>query len=124
MVFPFFIFLPFNVNFLIMKTKNIFHISKNELSNPDEIFKKLHESGNIHIERIISTGQVTPKDLWLSQNRNEWVVLLQGNAKLEFKNSGFIEMNQGDYINIPASKKHRIIYTSSAPPCIWLAVHF
>ena len=107
-----------------MKTKNIFHITKNELSNTTEFFEKLHESGDILIERIISTGQVTPKDIWLSQNRNEWVVLLQGNAKLEFEGSDCIEINQGDYIYIPVLKKHRVIYTSTTPPCIWLAVHF
>jgi len=107
-----------------MKTKNIFHINKNELSNPDEIFEKLHESGDINIERIVSTGQVTPDGLWLCQKKNEWVIVLQGKAKLEFERSELIEMNKGDHILIPASQKHKVIYTSTTPPCIWLAVHF
>ena len=34
-----------------------------------------------------------------------------------------IKLTAGDYLFIPAHQKHRVEYTSSRPPCIWLAVH-
>ena len=47
-----------------------------------EVFETLVSSEGIRIERIISTGQATPEGEWLDQDRDEWVVLLQGAAVL------------------------------------------
>jgi cupin 2 domain-containing protein len=47
---------------------------------------------------------------------------LQGNARIEFLNSETISLKNGDYLFIPAHKKHRVMYTSAEPLCIWLAV--
>jgi len=35
-----------------------------------------------------------------------------------------LELGKGDYVLIPPMQKHRVVYTSQEPPCIWLAVHF
>ena len=88
-----------------------------------ELFESLLTSENFLIERIISTGQITPLGEWYDQNRDEWVLLLQGEAILAYKNGSQTKLLPGDYLLIPAHQKHRVAYTSSKPPCIWLAIH-
>ena len=34
------------------------------------------------------------------------------------------DLSEGDYINIPARKRHRVVSTSVSPETIWLAVHY
>ena len=88
-----------------------------------ELFESLVSADNILIERIISTGQATPPGEWYDQDRDEWVILLQGFASLAYADGTNIKLVTGDYLFIPAHQKHRVEYTSSDPPCIWLAVH-
>ncbi|MEC4986924.1 MAG: cupin domain-containing protein, partial [Oscillatoria sp. PMC 1076.18] len=88
-----------------------------------EIFESLLTGRNILIERIISTGQITPEGEWYNQEKDEWVVLLQGEAKLAYADASSRDLKAGDYVFLPAHKKHRVEYTSSEPPCIWLAIH-
>ncbi|MBZ8179472.1 cupin domain-containing protein [Oscillatoria salina] len=88
-----------------------------------EIFEPLLASENILIERIVSTGQVTPEGEWYNQEKDEWVVLLQGEAKLSYADGSSLILQAGDYVFLPAHEKHRVDYTSSKPPCIWLAIH-
>ena len=100
---------------------NIFHLPS---SLPyEELFEALVTTDNILIERIISTGQTTPSREWYDQDRDEWVILLQGEASLAYVDGSQIKLTAGDYLLIPAHQKHRVEYTSSEPPCIWLAVH-
>ena len=88
-----------------------------------ELFESLVSAENILIERIISTGQVTPPGDWYDQDKDEWVILLQGEAVLAYADGSQTKLIAGDYLFIPAHQKHRVEYTSSQPPCIWLAVH-
>ncbi len=90
----------------------------------EEVFETLISNKNILIERIISSGQSTPVDQWYDQEKDEWVILLQGEATLRYENDTRIFLKTGDYLLIPAHQKHRVEYTSNNPPCIWLAVHF
>ena len=87
-----------------------------------EHFELLAKSTNCHIERIVSYGQSTPPGDWYDQDHAEWVILLSGNASLEYEDGSVAILNPGDYIQIPAHQKHRVAKTSS--PAIWLAVHF
>jgi cupin 2 domain-containing protein len=105
-----------------MKASNIFNIEKG-LSANQEIFETLLSSEKVMIERIISTGQVTPIDEYLNQDFDEWVILLQGTAIISFDKNKKINLEAGDYLFIPAHQNHRVEYTSSIPACIWLAVH-
>lgn len=89
----------------------------------EELFETILNSSNISLERIISTGQVTPPGEWYDQVRDEWVLLLQGNARLSYEDGSCVDLKAGDYLLIPAGRKHRVDMTSSAPPCIWLALH-
>ena len=104
-------------------TGNLFDLNGID-PNGSEWFETLTSGNNLSIERIVSHGQITPGNQWYNQQSDEWVVLLQGEATLEFQNGSIIKLHKGDYIFIPAHKKHRVSYTSTTPPCIWLAIHF
>ena len=88
-----------------------------------ELIEALIPDRGILIERIISSGQTTPPGAWCDQERDEWVVLLQGHARLAWENGRELAMEAGDWVFIPAHERHRVEYTSVEPPCIWLAVH-
>lgn len=89
----------------------------------DELSEAILPDRGILIERIVSSGQCSPPDFWYLQERDEWVVILQGEAKILWDQGGLTHLNRGDWLLIPAGIKHRVEYTSSDPPCIWLAVH-
>ncbi len=106
--------------------KEVFVINLFNLPNPlpdEEVFESLIADNGVLIERIISTGQASPKGYWYDQDRDEWVVLLQGRAKLVWEDGREMEMGPGDWVLIPAHQRHRVEWTSQNPPCIWLAVH-
>ncbi|HBG14253.1 MAG TPA: cupin, partial [Synergistaceae bacterium] len=44
-------------------------------------------------------------------------------AALEYEDGRRSELDRGDWILIPAYTRHRVVLTSSSPPCVWLAVH-
>ena len=90
---------------------------------PEEFFTTLLQAPGIRIERIVSQGHQSPARFWYDQPTNEWVVVLKGAARLEFED-GTLEMGPGDFINIPAHKKHRVAWTTPDEPTIWLAVHY
>ncbi len=94
----------------------------NELSG-EETLEVLWTGASVHIERIVSNGQVSPPGFWYDQPGDEWCILLQGQAVIAWEKGRKQEMNAGDYLFIPAHARHRVEYTSSDPPCIWLAVH-
>jgi len=96
------------------------------LPNPlpaEELFEPLLETPALRVERIISTGQVTPPGQWYDQERDEWVLLLQGQATLEYEGGERQPLRAGDYLLIPARRRHRVAFTTQTPPCIWLAIH-
>ncbi len=93
----------------------------NPLSIDDEQFETLLKTQNIHIEKIISNGQVS--DGWYKQERDEWVVVLEGEGRLLFEDGNHtVDLLKGEHLHIPRMKKHKVIYTSK--PTIWLAIHF
>ncbi|MDJ0662117.1 MAG: cupin domain-containing protein [Crocosphaera sp.] len=100
---------------------NIFKLP--DYLNNQEFFETIINNKNIKIERIISTGQTTPEGTWYDQEQDEWVILLQGDATLLYLDNSSIDLKAGDYLLIKAHQKHRVIFTSSNPPCIWLAIH-
>ncbi|MCK9612820.1 MAG: cupin domain-containing protein [Bacteroidales bacterium] len=100
------------------------NIFKHSLTEKKEIFNTLFSGNNIKIEQIISSGQTSPADGWFDQKEIEWVILLEGAATLEFENNSIKHLHKGDYLYIPAHCRHKVIYTSAEPNCIWLAVFF
>ncbi|MDR3264997.1 MAG: cupin domain-containing protein [Synergistaceae bacterium] len=73
------------------------------------------------VERIVSTGQSSSEGFWYDQEEDEWVVLLEGFAVLEYEDGGRAELRRGDWLLIPARCRHRVACTSPDPPCVWLA---
>jgi cupin 2 domain-containing protein len=104
------------------KIKNIFKLP--EQLPQGELFDTLWHDDLISFKRIISTGQITPIGEWYDQEQNEWLIVLQGSGELSFEDHSRIKLNTGDYLFIPAHQKHRVEYTSTKPPCIWLTVFF
>ena len=107
---------------MIGKISNIFELPDRLPST--EFSELLLDDDRLKIERIISTGQVTPPGEWYDQDRNEWLIVLQGEGELSYKDNSRIKLTTGDYLLIPAHQKHRVEYTSTKPPCIWLTVFF
>jgi cupin 2 domain-containing protein len=92
---------------------------------PDELFEELAATEACTIERIISRGHSTPEGQWYDQERNEWVIVLKGRALLQFADSDqLVRMEEGDYINIPAHKRHRVAWTDPEEDTVWLAFHY
>ena len=88
-----------------------------------ELFIPLFKSEKIIIEKIVSWGHKSPEGFWYDQEKDEWVTVLQGQARLSYTNGRVINIGAGDFIFIPAGEKHRVDWTSEDPPCIWLAIH-
>lgn len=90
--------------------------------NKEEVIEILKKK-NIRIERIVSNGQRSEDGFWYDQEENEFVLLLQGDAVLEFENKE-VSLKKGDCIDIKSHERHRIKYTSSDEPTVWLAVFY
>jgi cupin 2 domain-containing protein len=101
--------------------KNIFE-SASLTPGSDELFESLYD-GNIRIEKIVSNGQTTPAGEWYEQEKDEFVMLLQGEARILFKTGSEVSLVKGDHLLIPARECHRVTFTSANPCCIWLAIH-
>src|SRR6478735_1148727 len=90
---------------------------------PTELIELLVEDPHIRIERIVSHGHTSPEGFWYDQDQHEWVIVLKGAARLRFEYQ-IIEMKPGDFVNIPAHKKHRVEWTTPDEPTVWLAVFY
>ena len=101
-------------------TENLLQWS--EALGTEEVTDTLLRRGGVRIERILSTGQTSPADFWYDQAEDEWVSVVQGSATLQWDDGAITELAAGDWILIPAHKKHRVERTSTATPCIWLVV--
>lgn len=88
-----------------------------------EIFTTIFKSDKIEITKIDGLRAFNKPGKWYDQEDDEWVILLQGKATLEFQNDESIQLNSGDYIFIEAHKPHRIKQSSNKPNCLWLAIH-
>jgi len=90
---------------------------------PNELLTTLLDAADVRIERIVSHGHASPADFWYHQAEHEWVIVLRGAARLQFED-GMIEMKAGHFLNIPASKKHRVDWTTTDEATVWLAVRY
>jgi len=105
-----------------MQIKNIFKEIPADLVN--ELSEELISTKNFKLERIISKGHSSPKGFWYDQEKNEFVLLLSGSAKVDFENDESFELKPGDHMIIPAHKKHRVERTDHKQKTIWLAMHY
>ena len=90
-----------------------------------ELTETLCRHPKLRIERIVSTGQATPEGEWYDQEDDEWVLLVAGAARLRVAGEARErELSPGDWLLLPAHCRHRVTWTQSDPPTVWLAVHF
>jgi cupin 2 domain-containing protein len=90
-----------------------------------ELFSEIATALAVRIERIVSAGQATPEGEWYDQDTDEWVLVLQGRARLGFADGrGNVDLAPGDHVLIPAHCRHRVDWTADDEPTIWLAVHY
>jgi cupin 2 domain-containing protein len=89
-----------------------------------EVFQQLVNNEQVSIERIISKGHSSPESGWYDQDKNEWVMVVSGKAILSFDDGSDISLKTGDYVNIPAHKKHKVKWTDPAVETIWLAIFY
>lgn len=89
-----------------------------------EDLRTLVERPGLRVERIVSQGQVTPPDRPFRQDRDEWVLLLAGAARILLEGQPERPLLPGDHLLIPAGLRHWVTFTDPARPTIWLAVHF
>lgn len=91
----------------------------------DEQFATILQRQGLRIERIVSTGQASPPDFWYDQDEGEWVVLLQGEAKLRFADEADARhLRAGDFIDIASHRRHRVDWTAPDQATVWLAVFY
>jgi cupin 2 domain-containing protein len=77
------------------------------------------------IERIVSRGHASPPGFWYDQDENEWVAVLQGQARIAFEGQAPpIDLGPGDHLLIKAHQRHRVLSTAPDRDTIWLAVFF
>ncbi|MCH1929292.1 cupin [Shewanella sp. A25] len=126
---------------------NFFSELPSDLS--EEVFEKIAGNGSVKIERIISNGQSTPAGQWYDQTQYEWVMLLKGEATLEFELSQcahaegasskdatcedaigesemqhLVQLKPGDHLTIAPHQRHRVASTSTEGETLWLAVFY
>lgn len=87
----------------------------------DETTTTLIRNPAFTLEQIVSRGAASPDGFWYDQDRDEWVLLLRGEAELSFESGETIRLTAGDPLLIPAHRRHRVDRTSE--DAIWLALH-
>ncbi len=91
----------------------------------EEVLEDLLRGSRFRVERIISTGQITPQGIWYDQENDEWVLLVSGAARLRFEDEdGEVALKPGDFVNIPAHCRHRVEWTDPQQTTTWLALHY
>ena len=104
-----------------MKAANLFADIPAALAG--ELTEALVETQSLRLERIVSAEQTTPRDEWYDQEREEWVILLSGSAGLLFEGENEpLVLSPGDYVLIPAHRRHRVEWTEEKT--VWLVLHY
>ena len=90
----------------------------------EEIFEEIIQGNSFKVKKIVSPYMPDGDTKWYMQEEKELVIILQGEAKLEFDNSRIISLKTGDYYLIDSLIKHRVAYTSNNPKTIWLTIYY
>ena len=91
----------------------------------EEQFRTLLARPGLRIERIVSTGQCSPPGFWYDAPQGEWVLVLQGRARLRFEDEAAPRtLHPGDFLDIAPHRRHRVDWTDPSQPTVWLAVHY
>ncbi len=103
-------------------TGNIFDRLPDATEN--ELSQTLAEGTGFRVERIVSRGQASKDGFWYDQPQDEWVVVLEGRARIELeKPRRTLDLERGDWLHLPARCRHRVAWTDPEQDTFWLAVH-
>ena len=86
-----------------------------------ETCSTLFENAKVRVERIVSNAHSSPAGFWYDQPEDEWVMVLRGQAMLDFAGGESVAMRAGDHVTIASHVRHRVSETDAET--IWLAVH-
>lgn len=90
-----------------------------------EQVRDLLSTPHLRIERIVSEGHTTAAGEWYDQPWAEWVLLIQGSARLRLAGEAAARtLGPGDFLLIPAHLRHRVEWTDPESKTVWLAVHY
>ncbi len=90
-----------------------------------EVFETLAQNRQLKLERILSRGHCANPAHWYQQETDEWVLLVQGAASLQFDGQPQpMHLRPGDYLLIPAGQRHAVTWTDPDIDTLWLALHF
>jgi cupin 2 domain-containing protein len=77
---------------------------------PDEFSTTLLEASNLRIERIVSHSHASPEGFWYDQDDHEWVVVLQGAARLQLEDRT-IDLGPGARpVHDDTSRNHAVVH--------------
>ncbi len=79
----------------------------------------LEPGSRVRLERIVSRD--VRDGAWYDQAWDEWVMVVRGEAVLEWGDGTTVTLGAGDYLRIEAHRRHRVVRTSAE--CVWLALH-
>ncbi|MCP9915713.1 Nif11 domain/cupin domain-containing protein [Cyanobium sp. ATX 6F1] len=83
----------------------------------------LLEAPGLRLESIHSCSAVSPEGQWYDQSETEWVLLLQGSARLRFEDEPQPrDLAVGDALLISPHRRHRVEGTDPSPGTVWLAL--
>lgn len=89
-----------------------------------EAFADLLKTPSLRIERIVSRGHRSPASGWYDQTEHEWVMVVAGAGRIQFESGEEVQLNAGEYVNIPAGCRHRVSWTDPEVATVWLAVFY
>ncbi len=91
----------------------------------EELFSELLQRPGLRLERIVSTGQCSPPGFWYDQDEGEWVIVLQGEARLRFADEDCDRpLRAGDFVDIAPHRRHRVEWTAPDQITLWLAIFY
>jgi cupin 2 domain-containing protein len=91
---------------------------------PEELVTTLVQAQNVRIERIVSRGQASAPGFWYDQAEDEFVLLVDGEARLLLEGQREIGLRRGDWLVIPAHVRHRVTWTAPERDTVWLCVFY
>ncbi|HET7538935.1 MAG TPA: cupin domain-containing protein [Polyangiaceae bacterium] len=89
-----------------------------------EVTTPLVTRGGVRFERIVSQGQASPEGFWYDQPEHEFVLLLQGQAELEFADGQTVTLRTGNWLEIAAHVRHRVRSTAPDTATVWLVAFY
>ena len=96
-----------------------------ELPEPaaEEDVEILLERPGLRLERVVSYGHASQPGFWYDQTEAEWVLLVQGGARLRLEGEAEDRfLGPGDHMFLAPHLRHRVTWTAPDMATIWLVL--